>query len=132
MSDRVYKTFIWACLIGVVCLIAALTSPDARAHWKPGLHNRTHAIHWAFCGKQTKRPCDLGYQAVRVAKCESGWSLALYAGNGQYQGMFQMGEYARSRYGHSWNPWGQSLAAYRYYDDAGWYPWECAGIIGLL
>jgi hypothetical protein len=131
MSDRVYKTFIWACLIGVVCLIAALTSPDARAHWNPGLHNRLHAIHLTWCGKP-RTICPASREAVRVAKCESGWSLALYAENGQYKGMFQMGSSEREKYGHGIDPWSQAKAAHDYYLDSWWWPWECAGKIGLL
>ncbi len=111
-------------LLIAMCLFAVVV-PPANAHNVPGLHNRIHSIHWAFCGKQTKRPCSLGYQAVRVAKCESGWSLAVHAGNGQYQGMFQFGSLARSTYGFGWNPWAQSAAAYRYYRAAGWSPWQC-------
>ena len=42
-------------------------------------------------------------QALAVARCESGWSYSLYASNGQYQGMFQMGSSERSRYGHGSN-----------------------------
>lgn len=66
-----------------------------------------------------------GDQAVRVARCESG--LSVYAHNGQYLGLFQMGSFARAKYGHSNNPWQQSLAAYRYFMDAGhnWSPWSC-------
>jgi hypothetical protein len=111
----------------LVSLCAALLAvpPTAASHWQPGLHNRVHAVHWAFCGKQTKTTCALGWQAVRVAKCESGWSMTPRAQNGQYLGMMQMGSYARSRYGHSSNPWGQMAAAYRYYRDAGWSPWAC-------
>jgi hypothetical protein len=115
----------WWFLIAGMCLLAAWTAPDAQPHWNPGLHNRTHAVHWAFCGKQTKRPCDLGHQAVRVAKCESGWSMTPYAGNGQYLGMFQFGSFARSQYGFGWSPWVQAAAAHRYYRVAGWSPWEC-------
>ncbi len=64
-------------------------------------------------------------QAVSVARCESGLSVG--ASNGQYLGLFQMGEYARSRYGHSWDAWGQARAAYRYFRDSGysWAPWTC-------
>jgi hypothetical protein len=64
-------------------------------------------------------------QALRVAKCESG--LSEWARNGQYLGLFQMGSYARARYGHAWNPWTQARAAYRYFVDSGrgWGPWEC-------
>jgi hypothetical protein len=43
-----------------------------------------------------------------------------------------MGGYARARYGHSFNIWGQAAAAFRYYRAAGWSPWSCARIVGLL
>jgi hypothetical protein len=119
-------------LLIAVPVVAFFAAPAGQAHNVPGLHNRVHAVQWAFCGKQTKRPCSLGWQAVRVAKCESGWSLAVHAGNGQYRGMFQFGSHARTTYGFGWNPWAQSAAAYRYYRAAGWSPWSCARIVGLL
>jgi hypothetical protein len=63
-------------------------------------------------------------QAIRVATCES--HLNVYARNGQYLGMFQMGNFARSRFGHGWTPWAQARAAYRYFTYAhGWGPWQC-------
>lgn|SRR4051794_26285722 len=64
-------------------------------------------------------------QALRVASCES--HMYVYAHNGQYLGMFQMGAYARARYGHSYDVWGQARAAYRYFRDSGysWGPWQC-------
>ncbi len=66
-----------------------------------------------------------GDQAVAVAQCESG--LSVYAENGQYLGLFQMGAYARARYGHSWTALGQSRSAYAYFKDSGsdWSPWQC-------
>ena len=66
-----------------------------------------------------------GDQAVAVAQCESG--LSVYAQNGQYLGLFQMGEYARARYGHDWTALGQSRSAYAYFVDSGrdWSPWQC-------
>jgi len=67
------------------------------------------------------RPCA---QALAVARCES--ELDTGAQNGQYLGLFQMGEYARSRYGHSATAIGQARAAHAYYLDAGWSPWACA------
>ena len=65
------------------------------------------------------------WQAVRVARCESG--LSVWARNGQYLGLFQMGSYARARYGHGNDAWSQSRAAYRYFIDSGrdWSPWTC-------
>jgi hypothetical protein len=68
-------------------------------------------------------------EALTVARCESG--LSTRASNGQYQGLFQMGGYARSRYGHSDTAVGQARAAHRYYMDAGWSPWQCSPSGGL-
>lgn len=64
-------------------------------------------------------------QAWRVAGCESTWSI--YAHNGQYRGLFQMGSNERATYGHDWTPYGQAAAAYRYFAASGydWSPWEC-------
>lgn len=63
--------------------------------------------------------------ALRVAWCESRYSTG--ARNGQYLGLFQMGSYARSTYGHSSSALGQAQAAYRYFVASGrdWSPWEC-------
>lgn len=68
-----------------------------------------------------------GSQAIRVGRCESG--LNVYARNGQYLGIWQMGEWARGRYGHSYTVRGQAQAAYRYFRDNGyswWGAWSCA------
>lgn len=64
-------------------------------------------------------------QALRVAQCESG--MHTWASNGQYLGLFQMGYYARSRYGHGPDAWSQARAAYRYFVASGfsWGPWTC-------
>lgn len=64
-------------------------------------------------------------EALRVAWCESRWHTG--ATNGQYRGLFQMGSYARSRYGHAHDALGQARAAYRYFVESGrdWSPWEC-------
>lgn len=64
-------------------------------------------------------------QALRVARCESG--LQTWAANGQYLGLFQMGYYARARYGHGSDAYTQARAAYRYFIDSGrnWGPWTC-------
>jgi hypothetical protein len=66
-------------------------------------------------------PCE---KALSVAWCESRFSI--YARNGQYLGLFQFGEYARSAYGFGWTAYEQARAAHAYYMDAGWAPWECA------
>ena len=114
-------------------LIGAMLVPRlGSSHWRPGLHNREHAVHYGFCG--TSKPCALGYQALRVAKCESGWSLAVYAGNGIYRGMFQVSPHWRATVpGWAWNPWAQSRHAYRIYRlTGGWSHWSCAYIVGIL
>lgn len=67
--------------------------------------------------------------ALTVARCESG--LSTRAGNGQYQGMFQMGDYARSRYGHGDTALEQARAAHAYWEDASWGPWQCSPYGGL-
>jgi len=68
-----------------------------------------------------------GEQAIRVSSCETGGTFDVNAQNGQYLGLFQMGTYARGRYGHSSTALGQAQAAYRYFVDSGrgWGPWEC-------
>lgn len=64
-------------------------------------------------------------QALTVAWCESRYSI--WAANGQYLGLFQMGDFARARYGHGANAWAQAVSAYRYFADSGfdWSPWAC-------
>jgi hypothetical protein len=66
-------------------------------------------------------------QALAVARCESGHSMTPRAHNGQYLGMFQMGDYARTTYGHSDTPLGQARAAHAYFVASGrdWSPWQC-------
>lgn len=64
-------------------------------------------------------------QAQAVSSCESGHSI--WAQNGQYLGLFQMGDYARRTYGHALYALGQARAAFRYFAASGydWSPWEC-------
>jgi len=70
-------------------------------------------------------PARYEEQAVRVAYCEG--RLRRWAHNGQYLGMFQMGSYARARYGHRFDAWTQARAALRYFNASGrdWSPWTC-------
>jgi hypothetical protein len=69
-----------------------------------------------------------GDQAVRVARCESG--LSIWARNGQYENLFQMGYSERQHYG--WHragspAWMATLAAWRYFVASGysWRAWSC-------
>lgn len=67
-------------------------------------------------------------EALRVAFCESRFNV--WARNGQYVNVFQMGLRERHRYG--WHvagssPWVAARAAYRYFISTGkdWSPWQC-------
>jgi hypothetical protein len=64
-------------------------------------------------------------EALRVARCESGYSVN--AQNGQYLGLFQMGTTERRIFGHGADALRQSQAAYRYFVRSGrdWSPWSC-------
>ena len=64
-------------------------------------------------------------QALRVARCESGYRTT--AQNGQYLGMFQMGVNERRLFGHGQSALAQARAAYRYFVRSGrdWSPWSC-------
>jgi hypothetical protein len=64
-------------------------------------------------------------QALAVAWCESRFDPE--ARNGQYLGLFQMGNYARTRFGHGPTPHAQSQAAHAYFVESGrtWGPWSC-------
>jgi hypothetical protein len=64
-------------------------------------------------------------QALRVAWCESGYSVD--AQNGQYLGLFQMGTNERRIFGHGADALVQARAAYRYFVHSGrdWSPWSC-------
>ena len=84
----------------------------------------TPAQHRAIICQVFGRYCS---QAIAVASCETGGTFSVWAQNGQYLGLFQMGSYARSRYGPANHAWGQARAAYRYFVDSGrdWSPWSC-------
>jgi len=66
-------------------------------------------------------------EALGVSGCETGGTYHVGATNGQYQGIFQMGAWERSRYGHGPTALEQARAAYRYFVDSGrdWSPWAC-------
>lgn len=64
-------------------------------------------------------------QALRVSWCESKWYV--WAGNGQYLGIFQMGAWERRTFGHGPGAWAQARAAWKYFVASGkdWSPWSC-------
>lgn len=65
--------------------------------------------------------------AMRVTKCETGGTYSVWAHNGQYHGIFQMGKHERATYGDSNDVWGQAKAAHAYFIASGsdWSPWSC-------
>lgn len=102
-------------LVPLVVVLSLLLVPAARS--KSQASPAETAIRYVFG--------PYASQALRVAWCESRYSI--YATNGQYLGLFQMGSFARARYGHAWNAWAQAISAYRYFVDSGkdWSPWAC-------
>jgi hypothetical protein len=100
----------------------AISTVPAQAHGSGNSTTKTKQIICKVFGKY----CS---EAISVSSCETGGTFSLYAGEGkhQYLGLFQMGSYARSRYGHGYNAWAQARAAYRYFVDSGrdWSPWSC-------
>jgi hypothetical protein len=64
-------------------------------------------------------------QALAVAWCESGHQTT--ARNGQYVGLFQMGDWARAYAGHGDTAYEQAVAAYKLFVRTGrdWSPWSC-------
>lgn len=105
----------------------------ASAHWAPQIpqHNLHHALNLVWCGKST-RVCRGSIQAWTITGCETGYTYSVWASNGQYLGIFQMGNIERRRYGHGNNVWAQSRAAHRYWLQSGWSPWECAWRMGIF
>lgn len=104
--------------------LSLITSNTAQA--RPRIQTIKYAINLNWCGK-VKRSCAAGGEAFRVAACETGNTFNIWASNGQYKGLWQMGSSERRIYGHGWNPWDQAKAAHKYYVRSGrdWSPWSC-------
>lgn len=123
-------------LLLLAVLLTFAAPATAEAHFEPGRHNAVHAIQLVWCGKSNVS-CPDSRAAVVVAKCEASsyywWKLnrPTWARNGQYRGMFQMGESERARFGHGPDPWSQARAAHAYWSISGWYPWQCLPTGGL-
>jgi hypothetical protein len=68
--------------------------------------------------------------ALAVSWCESKWYI--WAQNGQYKGLFQMGDWERRTFGHGPGAWAQTRAAYKYFVQSGrdWSPWACKWAAG--
>lgn len=65
--------------------------------------------------------------ALSVSGCETGHKYNTNAENGQYKGLFQMGDHERATYGDARDVLGEIQAAFRYFRASGsdWSPWEC-------
>lgn len=108
-------------LLGILFASLPVAQPGTRpSHWDPGAGNARHAICAIFAVY-----CA---EALLVAACETGGTFSVWARNGQYRGLFQMGAAERRRYGHGVDPWSQARAAKRYFIATAytWRPWpEC-------
>ena len=93
----------------------ATASPDGR------IARQQAAAKVAIC-KTFGEYCQ---EALNVSWCESKWYV--WAQNGQYLGIFQMGSSERAKYGHGPGAWAQARAARRYFIASGrdWSPWSC-------
>ncbi len=65
-------------------------------------------------------------KAFDVVSCETGGRYNTTARNGQYLGLWQMGSWARARFGHGSSAMAQTRAAHRYWLESGWRGWACA------
>lgn len=107
-------------VLAALATAAALAVPAA-----PTAAQDTAATKRAICTVFGSRFCG---QALRVARCESGYSV--WATNGQYVNVFQMGYRERQRYG--WHvagspAWVAARAAYNYFRAShySWRAWTC-------
>jgi hypothetical protein len=117
-------------LLGTVVIIgvAILVAPAAHALSKQEVVRRVFRHQGAV----------VAAQAVRVSGCESagdatGSVIRPWATNGQYEGAFQLGEWARSRFlrGAWWNLWRNAEAALRLFlwNGRSWDgQWSCSWV----
>jgi hypothetical protein len=98
----------------IAVVLTAGTAASANASSKYESPGARHAICRVWGSH-----CSLG---LAIAYCES--KLDLWARNGQYVGLFQMGSSERRKYGDSRNVWGQARSAFAYFRDSGTSPWR--------
>ncbi len=115
LRTRLAVLFVALCLGLVGLLILLAQNARARPPVPPDVFRAVRA-EW--------KPKSERVNALDVVWCESRYSTT--ATNGQYVGLFQMGTWARARYGHGWTASAQSHAAHRYYVECGWSGWTCA------
>lgn len=105
-------------LIGLA-IGASLFSLQARARPPvPGPVFKAVRTYWLTRAERVK--------TFDVIACETGGAYNTNAKNGQFLGLFQMGDWARRRYGHGSTALAQARAAHLYYLESGWSGWACA------
>jgi len=114
-------------LATIAILVSSLGLSVKPAEARPKLQTIKYAINLNWCG-HVKKTCEDGQEAWRVAGCETGHTYDIWASNGQYKGLWQMGSSERRRFGHGWNAWEQAKAAHKYWIVSGkdWSPWSCS------
>jgi hypothetical protein len=108
-----------ACVLIAVALTAGTAASASSTQHRTDVQKVQYIIRYVF-GRY-------GYQAVAVARCETGGTFWPGSHNGQYLGIFQMGSHERATYGHSPTAWGQAIAAYKYFvaSHYTWRAWSC-------
>jgi hypothetical protein len=112
-------------IIAAVIFAAIATDADARSCARPS-QGKIASLDTQYPRFKRALVRNFGRswkEAAVVSWGEGSWHH--WASNGQYQGTFQMGSWARSRYGHSNTLAGQAAAAARYWRNSGWSGWEC-------
>ncbi len=104
-------------VIGIIFTLAWQTAAQARPP-VPGPVFAAVRHYW-------KDPVERR-KAFDVVSCETGGRYNTTARNGQYLGIFQAGEWFRSRYGFGSSADAQARSAYRGWRELGWSQWECA------
>jgi len=110
-------------VIALACLVAAclllVTQADGRS--RPPVPPRVFKAVRAEWRSTPNR-----VEAFDLIWCESRYDVD--AENGQYLGLFQMGDWARARYGHGSTARAQARSAHRLWLDFGWSrsQWSCA------
>ena len=108
-------------IVGILLALVLALAPATQASPDGRIAAQQARAKVAIC-KTFGQYCN---QALAVSWCESKWYI--WAQNGQYLGIFQMGSSERAKYGHGPGAWAQARAAHRYFVASGrdWSPWSC-------
>lgn len=103
-------------LVGIVLALSPPTTPVEARTTRQRVHHQVHR-HWTTTHH--------AHDAMAVLLCESGGNPR--AENGQYLGLFQMGEYERNSTNWGWAIRKQARAAKLYWVRTGrdWDAWAC-------